>query len=51
MVIVLVVAEMLCEIVDSLSEQRNLNLGRAGITLVATVLLDDCALFFCCKAH
>lgn len=45
--IVLVGLEVLCEVVDTLGEYGNLNLGCSGIVLVLTVLLDKCgAIFF-----
>jgi hypothetical protein len=40
-VVVLVVTQMFGEVVDPLTEQRNLHLGRAGVRLVGTKLFDD----------
>ncbi len=41
-VVVLVVSlEVLCEGVDAISEERDLNLGRTCVALVSLVLVDD----------
>ena len=48
-VVVLVVAlEVLCEIVDSVSENRDLYLGRTCVALMCSVLFNNCLLFLCC---
>src|SRR6476646_529903 len=40
-VVVLVLLEVLGEVADAVRQQRDLNLGRAGVTLVRGVLGDD----------
>ncbi len=47
--VVLVSLEMFVEVVDSLCENCNLNLGRACVALVCSILLDDWKLFFLLK--
>lgn len=45
-VVILVVSlEVFVEIVDPVSEKRDLNLRRAGISLMSSILLDNCLLF------
>ena len=45
-VMVLVIGlEMLSEVLDSVGQKRDLNLGRTGIALVSSVLLNNCQLF------
>ena len=45
-VVILVVSlEVFVEIVDPVSEERDLNLRRAGISLMSSILLDNCLLF------
>ena len=45
-VVILVVSlEVLGQIVDSVSQKRDLNLGRTCVALVGSVLLDNCLLF------
>ena len=44
--ILLVDLEVLGQVVDSLGEQRDLNLGRTCVTLVSSILLHDSSLFF-----
>ncbi len=45
-VILLVDLEVLCQVVDSLGEKSDLNLGRTCVTLVSSILLHDSSLFF-----
>ena len=45
-VILLVDLEVLGEVVDALSQQRDLYLGRTCVTLVSSILLHDSSLFF-----
>ena len=48
-VVVLVVAlEVLGEVRNSVSKNCDLNLGRSGVTLVGSVLFNNCLLFCCC---
>lgn len=41
MVVLLVLPEMIREVVDALRQQRDLDLGRTGVTVVLAVLIDD----------
>ena len=43
--VVVVGAQMLCESVDTRSEDRDLNFGRTGVALVCAILFDDLLLF------
>ena len=47
----LVSLEVLGQILDSLGQQRNLNLGGAGVTLVGSVLGDDLILDVLAQWH
>ena len=44
--ILLVDLEVLCQVVDALGQQRDLNLGRTCIALVSSILLHDSSFFF-----
>jgi len=45
-VVVLVIGlQMLGEVVDSVGQKRDLNLGRTGVALVGSILLNNCLLF------
>jgi len=44
--VVFVLLEMLCELLYSAREYRNLNLRRPGITIVPVILTDQLGLFF-----
>jgi hypothetical protein len=50
-VVVLVGLEVLGKVFDSLRENRNLNLGRTGVTVVRCVLFDDVVLDSKIKWH
>ena len=50
-VIVLVLLEVLGQISDTLAQQSNLDLRRAGVTFMGRVLSDDFLLFFSRKCH
>ncbi len=41
MVVLLVVLQVRCELIDLLAQNSNLYLRRAGVTVVALVLSDD----------
>ena len=47
-VILVVVLEVLCKIVDSVCENRDLYLGRTCVAFVCSVLFNNCLLFLCC---
>ena len=47
----LVSLEVLGQVLDSLGEQRNLNLGGAGVTFVGGVLGDDLILNVLAQRH
>src|SRR5438309_2211515 len=49
--VVLVRAEVLGELVDARGEQRDQDLGGAGVVLVAPELAHDLALVFECQRH
>ena len=44
-VVLMVGLQVLGEGVDAMSKDRDLNLGRTGVALVGSVLLNDCLLF------
>ena len=48
MMILFIYLQMLSQVVDALSQQRNLNLGLTGVTLMGCVGLDDLRFSFCC---
>ena len=50
-VVVLVSLEVLGQVFDALGENRNLNLGRTGVTLVSCILFDDVILDSKIKCH
>src|SRR5690606_30128594 len=50
-VVLPVLAQVLVEVVDALGEQRDLDLGRAGVVLVLAEALDDLALLLRGDAH
>src|SRR5262245_42657208 len=43
--------EMLCQVVDSLAEKRNLNFGGSGVVLVGLVIADDFSLVILRDCH
>ena len=43
--VLVVVLEVRVEVVDAVCEERDLNLGRACVALVSSVLLNNCLLF------
>ena len=45
-VVVLVYAQMVSQLVDAGSQDRNLNFGRAGVALVSSILQDNLGLLF-----
>lgn len=47
-IVLVVVLEVLGEVGYSVSKYSYLNLGRARVTLVGRILLDNCLLFLCC---
>ena len=51
MVILNVSLEMLGEVFDTLAEQRNLHLGRAGVRLMKPKLLHDYLTFWLSNPH
>jgi len=44
-------AKMICETVDSLSEERDLHFGRPGISRVGLKLRNDCFFLLALKRH
>src|SRR5579872_901491 len=51
MVILHVALEMIGEVVDAFRQDRNLNLGRAGVAGLVGILLDDFRFAFCGNRH
>jgi hypothetical protein len=49
--IVLVCFQVLDELVDAIGQQRDLNLGRAGVVGMNVILLNDLLFFIWTKCH
>ncbi len=47
-VVLMVALKVLCEVSYSVSKDSDLYLGRACVTLMSSVLFDNCLLFLCC---